>query len=857
VERTLDGWWNGNRWRANTRIMKHAAQKGALTIVVLLVIITAVPAQEVNGRSDIHDLSEKVVTWDANTFPGFYSDIDSNFSTEYLTFRLPKTNPDISTAVLSDQMDADGNRGIVYNSTAKPIDFNFHSWGKFELIGFLGEYCFAAYDSNPPGQSVPFLYSKSEDRNLMAKERISKILIDRDDELTFNSSSPLKLEEDYELAIKAVDVDGKKIHLELTKDGKAVDSKVISPSIENAAIGDNTYYFSKDLGDIKDKINIVIIAVHFKNVFSSAGNIVATIDEEFQISDEPIPIKLDQQFDKLSVKGVDPTTMTIVLDNKDNPITLRKNQDIKLMNNFYIHTADQDDSNPLRYYLYYIESYESPLVEDSENWSDNCQKDSSKIINATDVLNDSFYEGDELTYKNKIINGNFIINRSNLMWVRMNRTLYDINSYQLSKDGSSINSSILIENSTINGNVDFSNALFQGYISFYNTTINGNVTFFGSEFKGYANFMKSNFSGSAIFTGSQFDNYADFSDSQFNGIADFRDSKFKGEVYFGDLTNKYNGSRFIGDASFNDSQFNGFTNFSGSRFKKIAYFIDSLFNGYTEFWHTQFDDITDFKWATFDYDAMFSDSVFQGNTSFNSCQFKDAFFERAKLNILDLSGTKYGILKVRWNNISELVYDDAAYMSLIQNFKNLGYFEDADNCYYKFRVEQYKHFNSSFNSGSSLLDWVGQLQIGKFLAPIDLAAGIFYGYGKKPLNSLFWSIICIFLFGAIWTIVGLDEREDRTRRGILEKYGFSEEDPSKKSLDGRDWRRNLHNLFQAMAFSTTIFLSGTKLFIDPPDLPETQKWSRSMVKTIFTAERVLGAFFSILFFLALGATVVR
>ena len=100
--------------------MKHAAQKGALMIVVLTVIITAVAAQEMNGRSDTHNLSEKVVTWDANTFPGFYSDIDSNFSTEYLTFRLPKINPDTSTAVLSDQMDADGNRGgnILFESKA-------------------------------------------------------------------------------------------------------------------------------------------------------------------------------------------------------------------------------------------------------------------------------------------------------------------------------------------------------------------------------------------------------------------------------------------------------------------------------------------------------------------------------------------------------------------------------------------------------------------------------------------------------------------------------------------------------------------------------------------------------------------
>jgi len=60
-----------------------------------------------------------------------------------------------------------------------------------------------------------------------------------------------------------------------------------------------------------------------------------------------------------------------------------------------------------------------------------------------------------------------------------------------------------------------------------------------------------------------------------------------------------------------------------------------------------------------------------------------------------------------------------------------------------------------------------------------------------------------------------------------------------------------------MLFSATIFLSGTRLFIDPPMLPELPRWSRFQIKVAFTAERVLGAFFSILFFLSIGATVVR
>jgi hypothetical protein len=60
-----------------------------------------------------------------------------------------------------------------------------------------------------------------------------------------------------------------------------------------------------------------------------------------------------------------------------------------------------------------------------------------------------------------------------------------------------------------------------------------------------------------------------------------------------------------------------------------------------------------------------------------------------------------------------------------------------------------------------------------------------------------------------------------------------------------------------MIFSATVFLSGTRLFIEPPDLPEMPRWTEFQTRVAFTAERVLGAFFSILFFIAISATVVR
>jgi hypothetical protein len=55
-------------------------------------------------------------------------------------------------------------------------------------------------------------------------------------------------------------------------------------------------------------------------------------------------------------------------------------------------------------------------------------------------------------------------------------------------------------------------------------------------------------------------------------------------------------------------------------------------------------------------------------------------------------------------------------------------------------------------------------------------------------------------------------------------------------------------------FSLKAFLSSTKFFIDPSDIPDSFK---PRLEDIVIVERVLGAFFSILFFLARGTTVIR
>jgi S-layer protein (TIGR01567 family) len=329
------------------------AEAGFVFLIAIMISVAAAGNVEVKGMTTNVGVPE--FTWDNATFPGFYYDMSKNLGAETITFRLSGATP--TGATLSDQPDANYYRGVVYQTMAQLKNFKYKPWGQYDVIGFLGDQYFAAYDPTVTvavtnaGEYVAFLYDASKNRNVMTNEQISKVLIDNNTEMLINSSSPLKLAEGYELAIKSINVNETKVMLELRKNGQSVDTKIIQPTIDNSKMADQTYYYKASLGNTAD---IIQIAVHFKNVFHGDNKDSATIDGIFQISDTPMQLKSDQQYGKMSIRNVDATGMTVTMDNKDNQITLSKNKDVLLMQNIHIRTADQDGTaaTPLRYYIY-------------------------------------------------------------------------------------------------------------------------------------------------------------------------------------------------------------------------------------------------------------------------------------------------------------------------------------------------------------------------------------------------------------------------------------------------------------------------------------------------------------------------
>jgi S-layer protein (TIGR01567 family) len=339
------------------RLMKFAlhAMMGILALLLTTPAGFAAGNIEINGA--VATLGESEFTWNSQNFAGFYYDLDKNIGTEQITLRLSES--DGATAVLSDVADANGYPGVVYMTTAQTKNLKFNPWGSYLVIGFLGEPYFAAYSSavtsamESAGVSVPLLYDRSKNRNLMTNEQISRVLMDDNTETYISSAEPLKLEEGYELAIKSVNTNETSAVVELKKNGQSIDTKIVQPSLENSVLSDQTYFYRRSMGNTQD---IVTIAVHFKNLFRGNNeSYSATVNGIFQISDTPTPIKPDQQYGKMMIRNIDSNSMTITMDNKDNRIVLTRNKDIPLVKDIHIKTADQSDvsmENPLRYYLY-------------------------------------------------------------------------------------------------------------------------------------------------------------------------------------------------------------------------------------------------------------------------------------------------------------------------------------------------------------------------------------------------------------------------------------------------------------------------------------------------------------------------
>ncbi|HET8687817.1 MAG TPA: S-layer protein domain-containing protein, partial [Methanosarcina sp.] len=196
-----------------------------------------------NG-SDITDILNKnggTVTMDAGKFAAFFYDLNNNVTTETLSI---KSAQDTKGRVI-------GKNSLVYTTTIGQTDYKYEKWGNYSVLGFFAD------------KYIPL---KSNDAS-----KLAKLVIDSDDKYTLKTGEKVDLGQGYALEAKQVDVDGKKVWLEFTKDGEFVDDQIVSTDS-----GDGTWTCEVD--KIQGEDNVPVLRVHVNQVFQGAVDSIVQID---------------------------------------------------------------------------------------------------------------------------------------------------------------------------------------------------------------------------------------------------------------------------------------------------------------------------------------------------------------------------------------------------------------------------------------------------------------------------------------------------------------------------------------------------------------------------------------------------
>jgi S-layer protein (TIGR01567 family) len=263
-------------------------------------------------RGTVHDEKFDTLKWTPFNFEGFYYNIDENVSTESLSIK------ELDGRTIDD-------KALVYSTKPAPVEFEHKGWGKYEVIGFMAEKYFAGYPEKTLGNS--------KEVSILSDNILSKVLVDDDNKKSLFTGSSLALENGYSLKAAQVDINGERVLLELYKDGKLLDSGIVSQN------GD--YVYETDIGGAEE---VPMIAVHVSNVFRSRETDAVFVEGIFQIANDYLKLSEGDSFGEMEISSISNSGVT--MENKDS-ISLSRDDTIDLMGNVKFKVAD---SSVLRFY---------------------------------------------------------------------------------------------------------------------------------------------------------------------------------------------------------------------------------------------------------------------------------------------------------------------------------------------------------------------------------------------------------------------------------------------------------------------------------------------------------------------------
>ncbi|HUU26953.1 MAG TPA: potassium channel family protein [archaeon] len=377
-----------------------------------------------------------------------------------------------------------------------------------------------------------------------------------------------------------------------------------------------------------------------------------------------------------------------------------------------------------------------------------------------DIKNEKIFNS-PIRFNNTVFNDNFLIDNCY------------INNYFLI-DSCLFNKAFGISNTNFKNICGISNSKFLGDVNFNNVTFSEdmvlerdslkNATFFNKVvFNKRVGFQYSVFGARSRFYFIEINRSVRFDSTYFKEEAIFKTIYFKDYSIFDYATFKnvsFQNTDFFGKLDFNyiniDNAF-----FGGVRFYNICYFRNNSMLKTLELDDCIFDKTVDFK------DTYFPDSIIINNIHFG----------RMLVNWNQL------INKIQPNMKDTLHFEDYSriYIPFINNFKNIGQYEDEDDCYYKLKNIEKDFSLKSINSNPKT--WFRPF----FLILFKITCG----YGVRPYNVLKCSIFIILFFTFLYYPLGpiLERKKDK----YLD-YTFN-----------YDFRTKLQRFYDAFYFSVSKF----------------------------------------------------
>lgn len=216
--------------------------------------------------------------WDATNFAGFYYDLDDNIASEKLTVIVDGNNRTI----------AEDN--LTYTSQLQTVSYTYEGWASSPVDNTYNKIGLFADEYVPINQNISIL---------------SKIIMDDDEKYTMRVNQSLELGGGFAITPRQIDANGSKVWLELTKDGVFLDDDVFNT--ENN-MDNSSWDYDATVGNIDD---VVVMRIHINEVFKGQVDSLVIIEGIWLISDVTEQIKIDDEFGKLEVISITPSTITM------------------------------------------------------------------------------------------------------------------------------------------------------------------------------------------------------------------------------------------------------------------------------------------------------------------------------------------------------------------------------------------------------------------------------------------------------------------------------------------------------------------------------------------------------------------